>query len=165
MRRSFFLYLFVFSLLLAVIIYANGKRIADSKDERIEYLEEQLALAQKSADSLISERNASDSFSLVANEEALSYLENRGFNPSEIIEKVESELINRNRADADNDLVPFEGMDGHFRINKIKMLNHKWLLASFSDGTYWGDLFLTYEIDDAGNLEVSTEKALLYPGN
>lgn len=165
MRRSFFLYLFVFSLLLAVIIYANGKRIADSKDERIEYLEEQLALAQMSTDSLISERNTSDSFSLVANEEALSYLENRGFNPSEVIEKVESELINRNRADADNDLVPFKGMDGHFRINKIKMLNHKWLLASFSDGTYWGDLFLTYEIDDAGNLEVSTEKALLYPGN
>lgn len=165
MRRSFFLYLFVFSLLLAVIIYANGKRIADSKDERINYLEEQLALAQKKTDSLISEKNAADSFSLVTNEEALSYLENRGFNPSEIMERVESELINRNRADADNDLVPFEGMDGYFRINKIKILNHKWLIASFTDGTYWGDLFLTYEIDDEGNLEITTEKAILYPGS
>ncbi len=165
MRKSFLLYLFVFSLLMAVVIYANGKRIADSKDEKIQALEEQLASLESELQVITSERDADRSFSLVANEEALSYLENRGFNPSEVIEKVESELINRNKADDDNDLVPFEGMEGHFRINKIKLLNHKWLLASFSDGAYWGDLFLTYDFDEEGNLEISTEKGLLYPRN
>lgn len=165
MRRSLFLYLFVFSLLLAVIIYTNGKRIADSKDERIHYLEEQLAATQGEVESFTTERNANRSFSLITNEEALSYLENSGLKPSEVIEKVESELINRNRTDADNVLVPYEGMEGHFRINKVKLINHKWLLASFSDGVYWGDLFLTYEVDDSGNVEISTKEAVLYPRN
>jgi hypothetical protein len=165
MRRSLFLYLFVFTLLLAVVIYTNGKRIADSKDEKITYLEDQLATAQGKVKSLASERNTEREFSLSTNEEALSYLENRGLNPSEVSEQVENELITRNRANADNDLVPFEGMEGHFRINKVKLLNHKWLLASFSDGSYWGDLFLTYEVNESGRIEVSTKEALLYPRN
>jgi len=74
-------------------------------------------------------------------------------------------LINRNRADADNDLVPYEGMNGHFRINKIKLLNHKWILASFTDGKYWGDLFLIYEIGEDGKISVTTKEALLYTPN
>ena len=95
----------------------------------------------------------------------LSYLEGRGFDPSEIAARVEDELVSRNAADADNDLVPFEGMNGYFRVNKVKLLNHKWLIASFTDGAYWGDLFVSFEIDDKGELHLQTEKALLYPQN
>lgn len=166
MRKSFLLYLFVFTALLAVFVYVSGQSMIKSKDEKIEHLREDLALVEKRVDSLTSEaQGQQESFSLVTNEEALSYLENRGLDPSEVIEKVESELINRNKADADNDLVPYEGMDGHFRINKIRLLNHKWILASFTDGTYWGDLFLTYEIGEGGNLEITTKEALLYTPN
>lgn len=164
MRRSLFLYLFVFSLLLAVVIYTNGKRIADSKDQRIKYLEKQLTLAQNVLDSLSSsEGNVRSSFFLINNEEALSYIEERGFDPKDVIEKVESKLINSNKASSDNKFIPYEGMQGYFRINKIELLNHRWILASFSDGFYWGDLFLTYNIDESGNIEISTQEAVLYP--
>lgn len=165
MRKSFLLYLFVFTALLAVFMYVSGQSMLRSKEEKINNIEEELSLATKKNDSLFSEISGQQSFSLEANEEALSYLENRGLNPSEVIAKVENELISRNRADADNDLVPYEGMNGHFRINKIKLLNHKWILASFTDGKYWGDLFLTYEIGEDGKLSVTTKEALLYtPG-
>ncbi len=166
MRKSLLLYLFVFTALLAVFVYVSGQSMIRSKDEKIEQLQEDLVLAEKRLDSLSSEaQGQQESFSLTTNEEALSYLENRGLEPSEVIEKVESELISRNKADADNDLVPYEGMDGHFRINKIRLLNHKWVLASFTDGTYWGDLFLTYEIGEDGDLEITTKEALLYTPN
>ncbi len=165
MRKSFLLYLFVFTALLAVFIYVSGQSMIKSKEEKIEDLQENLSMTERKNDSLFSEVRAQESFTLAANEEALSYLENRGLDPSEVIEKVEAELINRNKADADNDLVPYEGMDGFFRINKIRLLNHKWILASFTDGKYWGDLFLTYEIGEDGKLSVTTKEALLYPPN
>ena len=165
MRKSFLLYLFVFTALMAIFMYVTGKKMLESKDREIENLQEELALTVNKSDSLITEISSADSFILKTNEEALSYLENRGFDPSEIMEKVESELINANKADADNKLVPYEGMEDYFRINKVELVNHKWILASFTDGTYWGELFLTYELDDNGNIEVQSEKALIYPKN
>ncbi|WP_029036147.1 hypothetical protein [Salinimicrobium xinjiangense] len=165
MRKSFLMYLFVFTVLLAVVFYANGSRLVASKDKEISALKEQLE-EQKNKPVYPSEADLpEDTFSLVTNEEALTYLENRGFDPVDIINKVEDALISRNRAEADNELIPYEGMAGPFRINKVKLLNHKWAVASYTDGSYWGDLFISYEIDDEGEIEVFTEKALLYPNN
>ncbi|NJY62515.1 hypothetical protein HC174_07050 [Salinimicrobium sp. CDJ15-81-2] len=163
MRKSFLMYLFVFTALLAIFFYVNGNKIVDSKEQEIELLKSQLEEAKLNSEPSSSEALGDDTFSLINNEEALTYLENRGFEPSEIIAKVEEELISRNTADADNELIPYEGMAGHFRINKVKLLNHKWAIASFTDGSYWGDLFVSYEIDDDGNIDVATEKAVLYP--
>lgn len=157
------MYLFVFTALLAIFFYVNGNKIVDSKEQEIELLKSQLEEAKLNSEPSSSEASGDDTFSLIHNEEALTYLENRGFEPSEIIAKVEEELISRNTADADNELIPYEGMAGHFRINKVKLLNHKWAIASFTDGSYWGDLFVSYEIDDDGNIDVATEKAVLYP--
>lgn len=163
MRKSFLMYLFVFTALLAIFFYVNGNKIVASKDKEIQALNKQLE--EKTYNTEITPEGdvQEDSFSLVSNEEALSYLENRGFDPAEIIVKVEEALIGRNSVDADNDLIPFEGMAGPLRVNKVKLLNHKWAIASFTDGTYWGDLLVSYEIDDKGNVEVFSEKALLYP--
>ena len=166
MRKSFLMYLFVFTALVATFFYVNGQKIVDSKEKEIASLRERLAEAEADSASFSSENNTSgDSFALVSNEEALTYLENRGFDPAEIITKVEEELISRNSAEADNDLIPYEGMAGYFRINKVKLLNHKWAIASFTDGTYWGDLFVSYELDDEGNIDLVSEKAVLYTNN
>ena len=159
------MYLFVFTALLAIFFYVNGNKIVASKDQEIELLNSRLEEANMNSEPVSSETSAEDSFSLTNNEEALIYLENRGFDPSEIIAKVEEELISQNSANADNKFVPYEGMDGYFRINKVKLLNHKWAIASFTDGSYWGELFVSYEIDGEGNIEAATEKAVLYSKN
>ncbi|NJW53310.1 hypothetical protein [Salinimicrobium oceani] len=165
MRKSILLYLFVFTALLAVFFYVNGTKLVASRDKEIQVLQKELE-EQQSLPSISSEEDASeDSFSLVDNEEALSYLENRGFDPAEINDKVEAALIGGNSVDTDNELIPFEGMAGPFRINKVKLLNHKWAIASFTDGSFWGDLLVSFEIDDDGKIEVFSEKALLYPKN
>lgn len=163
MRKSFLLYALVFTALLAIFIYVTGQRMIESKDQELEELQVDLEESEAKADSLFAENISGRSFSLVSNEEALTYLENRGFDPAEIASRVEDELISRNSAGADNDLVPFEGMNGYFRINKVKLLNHKWAIASFTDGSYWGDLFISFEVDEQGQIDLQTEKALLYP--
>ncbi|MGB7842098.1 MAG: hypothetical protein WBL21_04865 [Salinimicrobium sp.] len=164
MRRSLFLYLFVFTALLAVFIYVSGHKMIEAKDSKIEALEAKLQQAQRTSDSLYTEASGK-SFDLSSNEEALTYLENRGFDASEVAQQVEDAIISRNRANEDNELVPYEGMQGVFRINKVKLVNHKWALASFTDGVYWGDLFVSYDIDDSGNITFNSEKAVLYPRN
>lgn len=165
MRKSLFLYLFVFTALLAVFMYVSGSKMSAAKEHEIEVLKDELLQAQKNSDSLYSEVTSGRSFELNSNEEALSYFENRGFDPSEVAQKVEDAIISRNKADADNELVPYEGMSGYFRINKVKLINHKWALASFTDGTYWGDVLISYDLDDDGDISLSSEKAVLHPKN
>lgn len=165
MRKSILLYLFVFTALLAIFFYINGQKMIDSRDRELQSLRGQVEDLKLDAEVSASQRLTGETFTLTSNEEAWTYLENRGFDPSEVAARVEEALISRNKADKDNDLVPYEGMEGPFRVNKVKLLNHKWAIASFTDGTYWGELFLAYELDEEGIPEITTESAVLYPHN
>jgi hypothetical protein len=53
--------------------------------------------------------------------------------------------------------------EGKMLINNIRLLNHKWIIADFSDGKYWGELFLTYEITGASELKYELKEYFLYP--
>ncbi|HET8754331.1 MAG TPA: hypothetical protein VFM59_08210 [Salinimicrobium sp.] len=163
MRKSLFLYLFVFAALLAIFQYVNARRMLESKNEDIEALENELASTQQQNDSLASENSSLNYFTLDSNEEAISYFEEQGLDAAEVANQIENQIISQNKADADNPLVPYEGMEGKMRVNKIKILNHKWILADFTDGTYWGEMFISYYIDENNNLILETENSFLYP--
>ncbi|WP_324719069.1 hypothetical protein [Salinimicrobium sp. HB62] len=165
MRKSILLYLFVFTALLAVFFYVNGNKKIQSQEQELETLKEKVNDLEVDAEAAAARNTPEETFTLISNEEALTYLENRGFDPIQVAARVEEELISRNKADVDNDLVPYEGMNGPFRVNKVKLLNHKWAIASFTDGTYWGELLISFELDEAGSPEITTEKAVLYPRN
>lgn len=165
MRSKIFLYLFIFTLMFTIFIYVNDKKILDSRDADITRLENRLEQEQEKNLNLAGENKDLLYFSLENNEEAISYFEDRGIDPEALIDLIENEIIGRNKADEDNELVPYAGMDGAMRINKVKILNHKWIIADFTDGTYWGELFIIYDIDKENNLVLNTEKAFLYPVN
>lgn len=165
MRSKIFLYLFIFTLMFTIFIYVNDKKILDSRDAQIENLESRLTEAEARNEVLLGENSMLSYFSLSNNEEALTYFENQGINASELESLLQDEIIGRNRANEGNDLVPFAGIDGVMRINKVKVLNHKWIIADFTDGTYWGELFISYEIDEDRNLQLNTERSFLYPVN
>jgi hypothetical protein len=165
MRSKIFLYLFIFTLMFTIFIYVNDKKILDSRDADITRLENRLEQEQEKNLNLAGENKDLLYFSLENNEEAISYFEDRGIDPEVLIDLIENEIIGRNKADDDNELVPYAGMDGAMRINKVKILNHKWIIADFTDGTYWGELFIIYDIDEDDNLVLNTEKAFLYPVN
>ena len=164
MRSKIFMYLFIFSMLFVLFIYVNDKKILDSKEQRIENLENKLASSEK--DSNLNSGNSSeneDYFSFQNNESAYSFFENKGIDPEKLPAQIEETIISQNAPDKDNPLVPFDGMNGPMRINKIKILNHKWILADFTDGTYWGELLISYSVEDNGTITYNTEKSFLYP--
>ena len=93
----------------------------------------------------------------------MSYFEEQELEAATIAQRIEDEIISRNKASEDNNLIPYEGMDGNMRINSIRILNHKWILANFTDGSHWGDLFISYYLDENNQLVLETENSLLYP--
>ncbi|MGB5378917.1 MAG: hydrolase, partial [Muriicola sp.] len=71
-------------------------------------------------------------------------------------------LLESNESGGDNPLIPYEGMENDFKINKIKLLNHKWIIADFSDGKYWGELVILYELKDDLSVDFTLIDHLLY---
>jgi hypothetical protein len=103
-------------------------------------------------------------FSLDRNEDALSYFENKGFNVSELIPFIKDELYTLNEHKGEHPLIPYASSEGRkLMINNIKLLNHKWIITDFSDGEFWGELFLTYEITDQKELKFRLSESFLYP--
>jgi hypothetical protein len=163
MRSKIISYLLIFMFLFTIFIYVNDKKILDSKEEKIEKFQDLVADLEKEKEQLESENLNLNYFSLAENEEAISYFERSDIDSKKLALAIEDEIIGRNRATEDNDLVPFAGMEGVMRINKVKILNHKWIIADFTDGTYWGEILISYELDENKNLILNTEKSFLYP--
>jgi hypothetical protein len=163
MKQKILMYLFIFASLFAIFIYINDKKILDAKQDVIENLENKLSEAEIENEVLAKKNSGLSYFSMEQNEGAISYFEKRGVVADEFVRKVEDAIVSRNRANEDNDLVPFEGMEGAMRINKVKVLNHKWIIADFTDGKYWGELLISYALDENSNLQFTTEKSFLYP--
>lgn len=165
MRHKIVLYLLIFTVLFTIFIYVNDKRILDSLQDDLEK-REVTAEELKNENKLLSEENDRlRYFSLLENDDAIGYFDNMGIDSEAVIEKIEEALISSNASGADNKFVPYDGMEGAMQINKFQILNHKWVIADFTDGTYWGEVFFTYEVDKEGNLSLTPVKSFLYPQN
>lgn len=165
MRHKIVLYLLIFTVLFTVFIYVNDKRILDSLQEDLEKKEITAEELRIKNETLSEENDRLRYFSLLENDDAIGYFDNMGIDVDSVITNIEEELIGSNASGSDNRFVPFDGMDGPMQINKIKILNHKWVIADFTDGTYWGEVFFSYDIDEDGNLSLTPEKSFLYPKN
>ena len=100
-------------------------------------------------------------FILEGNEYAMRYFEN--LNMENIESYIKDALYDTNLMHEKNELIPYAAMNRTYLINKIKVLNHKWVVADFSDGTYWGEIFLTYKINKGGKVSFELKEHFLYP--
>ncbi|MFV8225950.1 hypothetical protein [Christiangramia aquimixticola] len=165
MRNKILMYLFIFTLLFTIFIYVNDKRILDSRQEKIESLENQLEQSKNELQLKADNNSAEDYFNLEQNDDALNYFQKKGIATEGLVAKIQDAIISKNSNQQDNPLVPHAGMEGSMRINKIKVLNHKWIIADFTDGNYWGEVFLSYEVSKEGEISFNPEKSFLYPQN
>lgn len=160
MRKNIFLYLFVFAALIALFLLMKGNKTAKTSTEKIEALENEIATLKDSTEKLQFRLMDMQYFSLENNDDAMAYYDHLNLeNPTRYIE---DKLLETNEAKGDNPLVPYAGMESDFKINKINVLNHKWLLADFSDGKYWGDLVIKYELKDNLSVDFTVVDHLLY---
>src|SRR5690606_5228401 len=163
MRNKIFMYLFFFALLFIFYQYMNEKKIFESQDARIEKLEATIKTGNNSIDSLQNQVRDLNYFTLLGNENAMTYLEKMGFEAADVEAMVSDQIYDFNLQKGNNPLVPFEGMNGNMKINKLKFLNHKWIQADFTDGKYWGEMILEYYFNEKKELELTPIASLLYP--
>ena len=160
MKKNIFLYLFVFAALIALFLLMRGSKAVKASTEKISKLESQVSVLKDSTEALQLRLLDMQYFSLENNDDALAYYEHLNLeNPTRFIE---DKLLETNERKGDNPLIPYAGMESDFKINKIKVLNHKWILADFSDGKYWGDLVIKYELKDNLSVDFTLVDHLLY---
>ncbi|MFT5736523.1 MAG: hypothetical protein ACJAU2_000022 [Maribacter sp.] len=160
MKNQIFLYLFLFAALVCMYLFVSSGTMAKANMASIVKLKEEVSTLEGSLQQ--SELNVLEMqyFSLENNDDALAYYEHLNLeNPTRYIS---DKLLETNETKGDNPLIPYEGMENDFKINKIKILNHKWILADFSDGKYWGELLIGYELKDDMGVDFTLINHLLY---
>ncbi|RIV68850.1 hydrolase [Flagellimonas aequoris] len=160
MKSRIFLYLFVFTALLVLFQYVTANNMQKALNSDVSRLQEQTEKMEDSIKTLNLKVLDMQYFTLENNDDALAYYDHLNLdNPSRYIE---DKLLETNERKGDNPLIPYEGMESDFKINKIKVLNHKWILADFSDGKYWGELLIKYELKDDLSVDFTMLDHLLY---
>jgi len=164
MRKSIFLYLFMFALLYIVFQYVSAKEYFEKESIKIERLEADVEQLEDSIQSITLDKLNLQYFSLENNDDALSYYDHLDLdNPTRYIA---DKLLETNEEKGNNPLVPYDGMSGApMKLNKIKVLNHKWIVVDFSDGKHWGELLIEYKLKDDLGVDFTVLDHLLYNTN
>ena len=159
------MYLFIFTLLVVIFQFVNSKNIIENYDMKLTNSMERTAKLKDSITGIL-DVNATNlyTFKFDTNDDAMLYWEKQGFRISEFVPFIKDELINLNIYDTeDHPLVPYASMTGNkMLIDQIRMLNHKWIIASFTDGKYWGEMLLAYDIENKENLKFRVIESTLY---
>ena len=164
MKKSLLLYLFILALLFNVFTFMYFSKEIDFQQNRYVKIEKKLKDSQNSNTSQLAEANY---FSLEKNENAQNY-----FNPDnatktiqveKLIPFVTEKLMDLNANPKGN---PYVGQDqigaNKFIINKVRILNHRWIIADFSDGEYWGEVLIKYFVNEDETVSFETFQSLLY---
>lgn len=164
MKARIFLYLFVFALLYAIFEFFNTKRYAETKEKEIVQLEEKItSLSADLAACKLNQTADEDGFSLQSNSNAREFFEDQQIDIDSLAAEIESQLVSKNATDRDNPYVPYSGNNGNFmRINRIKILNNRWILAEFTDSKTWGEALISYFLDENNQLHFDPVDGVLY---
>ena len=159
------MYLFIFSVLLIIFQYVNSKNIIDKYEEDIKTYKTEIVENEKTIAALEEQNFELNYFNIDRNDNALDYFITQGYNADELINAITEGLYAMNNYEGeDHPIVPYVSMtDSKLLINKIRILNHKWIVANFTDGEYWGEIFVTYSIDENNDLKYKLVEYLLYP--
>ena len=169
MKKSLFLYLFIIAVLMNIFTY----KYFTSKESS-----EQKSATATNENPLITSKTLSDSityltdklydantFSLENNDRAQNYLVESNINDIPAFsEKVKQALLTYNDDAAGNKYTDQVKMgEQKFIINTVKILNHRWIIANYSNGELWGEVLLKYFVDDKGAITFEIMNSYLYP--
>lgn len=164
MKKRIFMYLFVFTVLLVLFQYVNSKRVFEDMNNKLEGYKAKYETYKDSVEVLQNDILDLSHFNLNRNEDAISYFEKDGYEVSELIPFIKDELYKLNVVKGDHPVIPYASSEGRkMMINTVKMLNHKWIIADFSDGEYWGELFINYYITEEKQVDFDLVESFLYP--
>jgi hypothetical protein len=164
--KNTFLYLFIFSFLINVLLYVNSNKVMEAKETEISVVKGRLSIARErlsiARDSIMNLK-INDYFSIENDQDAQDYFYNKNLDYPKVIAKVKEDLSNLNANKNGNKLVPYDPIDGKiFIINKVKVLNHRWIIAEYSNADLWGQVLIKYFYNDDKPTDFETVETVVY---
>lgn len=158
MKKSILLYITITAVLLNLFTYMYLTQTI--KQEQDKY-----SKSIKKIDELNAKLDDANHFSLEYDTKAQDYFNNDS-NPidyEKLIPTVTNELLSYNDSPLGNKFVGYDKMGKmKFVINKLKILNQRWIIADFSNGTTWGAVLLKYFVDQDGKISFEVNQTILY---
>ncbi len=161
-NAKIFIYLLAIAVLYIIFQQVNGNKKINADRLKIESLKNKVTQITKVKDSLENEVLELSYFDLRFDEYAGEYIEDQGFSVTAMESLVLDTLVGANSAENDNPFVPLAGLDGTTKIDRVKLLNHKWAVADFTDGTYWGQVLFLYQFTKEKTLAINVITSHLY---
>jgi hypothetical protein len=163
MKKSLFLYLFIISALINVFtftFYSNQEKMLTKQlSGTTKKYKDSLALLTNQLDdanyfSFERNSNAQDYFAVTA---PISI-------PSEKLSTfvIEQLMAYNEKPEGNTYTGQTQLSEKKFIINKAKVLNHRWIIADYSDGTYWGEVFLKYFVNPDQTVSFEVMSSILH---
>lgn len=160
MKKSLTLYLLLIALLMNVFTY----KYFSTKYNDV--LKETEVENTKYKDSLnVLKTPSGDAFELKNNDRAQNYLyESKITDVTAFEENVKQSLLAFNDSSEGNKYTdqPKIG-EQKFIINSIKILNHRWIIADYSNGKLWGEVLIKYFVNEDQTISFEVMNSYLYP--
>jgi uncharacterized protein YgiM (DUF1202 family) len=164
MKKSLLLYALILSLIFNVYTYMYLSKEVTFEQDKYKKTTTKLKDSLQSVTNKLSDVNY---FSLEKNENAQNYFElaksDKIRNYESLIPYVTGQLLDLNANPKGN---PYTGQEQlgatKFSINKVKVLNHRWIIADYSDGEYWGEVLLKYFINEDESVSFEVNQSILY---
>lgn len=156
------LYLFILSVLLNVFTYMYFTKKTKFEEDRIANFQKEAKAKKDSIASLNNQIMDANYFSLEYNDNAIEYLED--FDVTQLTAEIRDEINSLNESPNGNPLTKYDKINGNKAIiNKIKILNHRWIIADFNIGGAWGEVLIKYFKTEGKPTEYETMDTFIYP--
>jgi len=161
MKHKAFFYLFLFASVLLVLFYANNKNMYKMEEKKLDIAHKRIDIVRDSLKQATKEFNEANYFSIEYNNDAQEYFNYKNIDNS--LALIKEEILALNHQENGNPLVPYGVMNGNkCIINKIKILNHRWIVADFYAGDLRGEVMIKYIYTEGKPTEFKTIETVLY---
>lgn len=159
MKRQLYLYLFILSTLICAFTYMYfSKQIVFERNNN----KAELKSIRDSLLMISNQLSDADYFSLEHNQRAQEYFVDKS--PQKLLPIIRESLLAYNDDPNGNKYTGQEKMgEQKFIINKIKILNHRWIMADYSNGELWGDVLIKYFVEEDGKITFQVMDSFLFP--
>ena len=129
-----------------IFITTNYIKISSSNNSTVKSLSIKIDSLKKKYRLLDKRYSDEIYFSLNDNQEALAYFSN--IEVDSIVSFIRDQLYEKNFDNNTDFFIPVSNANNKYLINKVKILNHKWIIADFSNGNRWGEMWIEYYFNE-----------------
>ena len=142
MLKKILIYFTGFTFLVLIFLAVNYVKFSNSNVSNSKILNKKIDSLKKQYELIDKKYKDEVYFSLDGNQEALRYFSN--IEIDSLSSYIKDQLYEKNFIKDSDFFIPVSNARNKYLINKVKILNHKWIIADFSDGKRWGEMWIEY---------------------